>query len=557
MLALLEYAYTGRLNVPRNQVRTLYMLANRMRMLPVAQHCARHLLSNLTVQNCLPLRSTSGLRHDPPLLCAVDAFVRDHASQVLNSPAAQRLPRVHLDLLHSGLRPAQCVNRCRLFDLALHWMRQQLQQRRLKVDSLTSRSFMLYLDQLDHRLHDCMQLSSLDVQYSEAVHEYQCLGRGQCHEEGCAGEVEHHALEPNVNIFSNAVDEDRQRSVKSKEISRSVDGIGRSQDLHSLLDTEEDRAHLPCLIELEDQWAMQQGKQSATGSGSQLKMKLQQLSGRDTVVDADETSEHDSNSRASNGNKPCLLTRSDSSSSLSSLPDEDEGDWKLLATDCLTKHTLVALAMAAGRLCMIHIRLRVAQSNMSPGTIDEATTSPSNGKAALSKVEGQAWSESTEFVTVKDIVGKPQYITLAPLPRGRSALGVVAIEGRLLVCGGYDRSECLRSVDLYDPNTNSWTACASMQEPRGRFALTVVDERVFAIGGSNGQKDLNSVEQFVNNQWSFVGNCPSVRSYAGVCELNGKVYVIGGWRALQRCDVYDPASDCWTRIADLNVGTHF
>ena len=71
-----------------------------------------------------------------------------------------------------------------------------------------------------------------------------------------------------------------------------------------------------------------------------------------------------------------------------------------------------------------------------------------------------------------------------------------------------------------------------------------------------GQKELISAEKFNQDNWSLIAACPVERSNAGVCALNGKIYVIGGGttRGMQRCDTYDPTTNEWTRIADLNTG---
>lgn len=60
--------------------------------------------------------------------------------------------------------------------------------------------------------------------------------------------------------------------------------------------------------------------------------------------------------------------------------------------------------------------------------------------------------------------------------------------------GGYDRIECLKSVEQYVPETNTWRALPSMRESRGRFQIAVINEKVYAIGGSNGTTELDSVE---------------------------------------------------------------
>lgn len=66
------------------------------------------------------------------------------------------------------------------------------------------------------------------------------------------------------------------------------------------------------------------------------------------------------------------------------------------------------------------------------------------------------------------------------------------------VCGGYDRGECLRSVESYDPEMNEWSSEAKMIEARGRFQITVLDNVVYAIGGSNGK----FIEHKPMNFWS-------------------------------------------------------
>lgn len=60
--------------------------------------------------------------------------------------------------------------------------------------------------------------------------------------------------------------------------------------------------------------------------------------------------------------------------------------------------------------------------------------------------------------------------------------------------GGYDRIECLRSVEQYIPETNTWKTMATMREARGRFQIAILGEKVYAVGGSNGTTELDTVE---------------------------------------------------------------
>lgn len=53
--------------------------------------------------------------------------------------------------------------------------------------------------------------------------------------------------------------------------------------------------------------------------------------------------------------------------------------------------------------------------------------------------------------------------------------------------GGYDRGECLKKVESYCPETNTWTQEPNMNEARGRVQIAILDGIVYAVGGSNGK----------------------------------------------------------------------
>ena len=76
----------------------------------------------------------------------------------------------------------------------------------------------------------------------------------------------------------------------------------------------------------------------------------------------------------------------------------------------------------------------------------------------------------------------------ATLPLGMEAPGVVATSGvyapkRIYVLGGSD-AQSRDYTFVYDPLTDSWSNGTSMPFPRGRFGVAVVDDIVYAIGGS-------------------------------------------------------------------------
>ena len=51
-------------------------------------------------------------------------------------------------------------------------------------------------------------------------------------------------------------------------------------------------------------------------------------------------------------------------------------------------------------------------------------------------------------------------------------------------------------MEEYDVTSGSWKEGARLKEERGRFDAAVVDEKVYAIAGSNGVNDMKSCEVY-------------------------------------------------------------
>lgn len=52
-------------------------------------------------------------------------------------------------------------------------------------------------------------------------------------------------------------------------------------------------------------------------------------------------------------------------------------------------------------------------------------------------------------------------------------------------------------VDRYNPLTDTWSPCASLSVPRNRVGVAVMDELLYAVGGSAGLEYHRSVEKYV------------------------------------------------------------
>ena len=66
--------------------------------------------------------------------------------------------------------------------------------------------------------------------------------------------------------------------------------------------------------------------------------------------------------------------------------------------------------------------------------------------------------------------------------------------GGTLVSGGGVRTN---STEIYNPDTNTWTAGASMTDGRnGAQAVVLADGSVLVIGGFSGSGEVASVERY-------------------------------------------------------------
>ena len=145
----------------------------------------------------------------------------------------------------------------------------------------------------------------------------------------------------------------------------------------------------------------------------------------------------------------------------------------------------------------------------------------------------------------------------ADMPTPRWGLSTSVVNGKIYVIGGWDGvDKYLSTVEEYDPATDTWTRKADMPTARTWFSTNVVNGKIYAIGGWSSLRELTIVEEYnpMTDSWTQKADMPTPREEMCASVVNGKIYVIGGWRAgrvLSTVEEYDPATDIWTRKADM------
>ncbi|HEX8818671.1 MAG TPA: kelch repeat-containing protein [Archangium sp.] len=133
-------------------------------------------------------------------------------------------------------------------------------------------------------------------------------------------------------------------------------------------------------------------------------------------------------------------------------------------------------------------------------------------------------------------------------------------DGRVLVTGGLDGTGArLGSAELYDPTTGTWSSTGSMLVPReGHVALPLSTGKVLVAGGSDGSGPLASAELYdpTTGTWSLTGSLATARvGHTGVPLPTGRVLVAGGRDAagtfLASAERYDPSTGTWSAAGNL------
>jgi N-acetylneuraminic acid mutarotase len=96
-----------------------------------------------------------------------------------------------------------------------------------------------------------------------------------------------------------------------------------------------------------------------------------------------------------------------------------------------------------------------------------------------------------------------------------------------------------------------------MNVRRSELGAAVIDGKVYAVGGLTvDEVALNTLEIYdpATDQWSRGPALPMPRHHAGVAAVDGKLYVLGGfmpsdypWEASNSVQVFDPATSTWTQ----------
>ncbi len=160
------------------------------------------------------------------------------------------------------------------------------------------------------------------------------------------------------------------------------------------------------------------------------------------------------------------------------------------------------------------------------------------------------------------------WTTKSDMPTGRWILSTSVVDGKIYAIGGGSRygRGALRTVEEYDPATDTWTTKSEMPTARQCPSSSVVNGKIYTIGGGetsggnySGTTALSTVEEYnpATDTWTTKSAMPTARFGHSASVVDGRIYVIGGAPSCPWCgtiltlEVYEPATDTWTRKGDI------
>jgi N-acetylneuraminic acid mutarotase len=147
--------------------------------------------------------------------------------------------------------------------------------------------------------------------------------------------------------------------------------------------------------------------------------------------------------------------------------------------------------------------------------------------------------------------------TLSPMATCRRGAAITILNDKLFAIGGSDGKQALHSLEMYDIENDSWSSYPSMNEARSSVACEVLNDEIYAVGGYDGHTQcLSSVEKFSvkRGTWTYVSSMMTSRSMLGVAVIDGVLFAIGGYDGssdIPLCERYDVIEDSWSPIPSM------
>uniref|UniRef100_A0A8R1DTW6 BTB domain-containing protein n=1 Tax=Caenorhabditis japonica TaxID=281687 RepID=A0A8R1DTW6_CAEJA len=159
----------------------------------------------------------------------------------------------------------------------------------------------------------------------------------------------------------------------------------------------------------------------------------------------------------------------------------------------------------------------------------------------------EAGSMGPEDVSEVDIVNKKWFLAREPMPESQ----------HIMVVGG-QAPKAITNVDLFDPDSQLWSSCASLPQRRCRSGVSVCMGYVYTTGGFNGAQRVKSVDYYDprTDTWRTANQMTARRSTHGITTCHKVLYAVGGFdgtSGLASAEYYDPVIGNWFPLPSMST----
>ncbi len=161
--------------------------------------------------------------------------------------------------------------------------------------------------------------------------------------------------------------------------------------------------------------------------------------------------------------------------------------------------------------------------------------------------------DGTPGLFVFNLASQEWGVVDAPLEINRRGAAAVVLGDEIWLIGGAREGKASNRVDIYHTTSQTWRRGLDLPEPRAGHSAAVLGEQVHIFGGRSAdmRRTLASHLSFSEGaeQWEIYADMPAARTEAGVANLEGGVWLIGGgagagffapFTAIDAVDIFSP-----------------
>lgn len=152
----------------------------------------------------------------------------------------------------------------------------------------------------------------------------------------------------------------------------------------------------------------------------------------------------------------------------------------------------------------------------------------------------------------------------------RAGLASTVVDGKIYLLGGHNGESPVKTLEVFEPGESVdsrgvWQAMPPMLARRTYLSAATLGNKVFAIGGSADGRTLNTIEVFVPEEgaWAYWFTMPPMqtkRTLHASAVGGGRLYVCGGFdgmRDLNTVECYDHSTNAWQWKSHLSIGRSY